>query len=257
MRSGTLGTLVLAAGILVLGLVGGASGRAASNTWAGTWQTSEGKMVIQANGSGTYEHCKGTIKGTVRGDKLIGTWSQPWPGCNAAEGTGTFVFNMREDGTSFFGEWKYSTKPGSGAWNGTCTAGACMGNGAAGAGGPIYLRLSQPGGTPFKLSLPVSWTYTATGGGYVKHYFLLASDDPAGHGRQFPRGYQLEMFYRDQGAWKRFYSVSTAFTPWHFGYSCPQETKIWRVALCHHTGGAEVRVAWSNTVRVTCRFVKK
>lgn len=93
-----------------------------SRQWNGEWQSKWGKMVIVQNGNevtGTYEHDNGKIKGTIIGNKLIGTWSEA-PTYLPPNDAGEFEMIIAPDGKSFTGKWRYGTtgKWESG-WNGS------------------------------------------------------------------------------------------------------------------------------------------
>src|SRR5438093_6115234 len=63
--------------VLVVTLVGPAGAAAQQASWAGTWDTSYGRMVLSQTGStvtGRYESCTGRVTGTVSGARLSGTW---------------------------------------------------------------------------------------------------------------------------------------------------------------------------------------
>jgi len=102
--------------------------RAATPTWAGTWQTSwtggshgTAEMILTQDGntvSGTYDHLSGTVQGTVTADTLNANWKQ-----NNSSGTMTFV--LAADGKSWAGTWTDKIS-GGGNWTGTCSAGDCL-----------------------------------------------------------------------------------------------------------------------------------
>ena len=104
-----------------------------ARTWAGTWSGGTGgEMVLDATGSGTYSFGRGTIRGAVNGDVNKGTWD------NNNGSTGTFKFTLDPDGLTFTGEGRFddtSISQNAFAWNGSCTAGACLQNSAGGGGG--------------------------------------------------------------------------------------------------------------------------
>lgn len=79
--------------------------------WNGEWQSKWGKVVIVQNGNsvtGTYEHDNGKIKGTIVGNKLIGTWSEA-PTYLPPNDAGEFEMIISPDGKSFNGKWRYGT----------------------------------------------------------------------------------------------------------------------------------------------------
>ncbi len=85
-------------------------------TFTGEWDASWGMMTLSQNGSrvtGSYTHMNGTITGRVKGNKLVGNWSQ-------STGSGEFIFTMSEDCNRFNGKWRYSVGPWAPtSWNGT------------------------------------------------------------------------------------------------------------------------------------------
>lgn len=122
--------VVCVAGALALPLT--SLGRiSAENTWAGTWNTNYGKMVLQAGGSGAYDYCDGKISGSASGNKLTGTWTQKWPCGGATEASGPFEFTLAANGKSWTGRWRYTS---GGDWHTnwyatSCAAGECLKNG--------------------------------------------------------------------------------------------------------------------------------
>lgn len=79
--------------------------------WTGRWSTNWGEMVLTQNGdtvTGTYTHKQGKINGTVKGNELIGTWSQ-YPSYAEPNEKGEVVFTLYDKGSSFFGSWRYGT----------------------------------------------------------------------------------------------------------------------------------------------------
>ncbi len=95
-------------------------------SFAGTWDTDYGNMVLTVNGdkvTGTYDDHEGMINGTVSDNKLTGTWTQA-PTRAPPDDAGDFVFTLSADGSSFQGLWRYgySDDPGKkydGFWYGT------------------------------------------------------------------------------------------------------------------------------------------
>lgn len=127
LRPAALSVLAALAALLLFPL--GSSGRtSAANTWAGTWNSDFGMMTLTAGGSGHYEgFTPGDVKGTIKGNVLKGTWTQP----GDPPKKGTFEFTMSGDGRSFSGDWAYANGSCGTAcgWNGVCVAGPCTKNG--------------------------------------------------------------------------------------------------------------------------------
>ena len=123
------GGLALVAAVLgVAGVLAVAATAQAAYTWAGTWNSTFGPIYMDANGAGSYPDHSGTLSGGVSGldgRTNSGTWDQPTK-------SGTYEFNMSEPGKGFTGTYEDT---GGGCvfppctWDGTCTAGACLGNG--------------------------------------------------------------------------------------------------------------------------------
>jgi hypothetical protein len=88
----------------------------ADQSWTGSWNTSwatltgnETRMTLVQNNasvSGTYAYARGKIRGTVEGNRLIGTWSE---GDGDADNSGPLEFIMSADGKSFTGKWAYTS----------------------------------------------------------------------------------------------------------------------------------------------------
>jgi hypothetical protein len=91
-----------------------------ARTFAGTWSTPWGDMVIQQNGNsvqGSYPHDKGKIQGTVNGNILIGTWSEA-PSYSQPHDGGQIEFKLTSAST-FSGNWRYgSSEPWKSGWDG-------------------------------------------------------------------------------------------------------------------------------------------
>jgi hypothetical protein len=91
-------------------------------SFTGTWKTNWGPMEITQKGSQVMGHYtgqyKGIIEGTVAGNRLDFTWSQP----NGEFGKGYFIIS--DDGSSIRGSWgiKDSNSDG-GPWTGTRVSG--------------------------------------------------------------------------------------------------------------------------------------
>lgn len=62
--------------------------------------------------TGTYTHDKGKITGTVKGNALIGNWSEA-PSYLEPGDAGDVELELSEDGNSFSGRWRYGS---SGGW---------------------------------------------------------------------------------------------------------------------------------------------
>ncbi len=98
----------------------------AGTSFAGTWDTDFGKMVLTVDGdkaTGTYEDNDGRINGTVADNKLSGTWTEA-PTRKPPEDAGDFTFTLSADGSSFQGLWRYGhsgdpAKKYDGFWYGT------------------------------------------------------------------------------------------------------------------------------------------
>jgi hypothetical protein len=97
-------------------------------SWSGKWDTPSGGqdivMKLAQTGdtvTGRYDLCQGTIRGTVSGDTLTGTWSQavPRPCGGTGEPTdGTISFTMSADGSAFDGTFTYTGSSSSYPWPG-------------------------------------------------------------------------------------------------------------------------------------------
>jgi hypothetical protein len=76
--------------------------------------------LTQSDGTvtGTYEVNQGKIEGTVQGNKLIGTWSEP-PSYAPPDEAGDIEFTLSSDGNSFSGRFRYGSSGDWGVWNGT------------------------------------------------------------------------------------------------------------------------------------------
>ena len=95
----------------------GTSASVASDAWSGTWDTSGsttiasqtvGVLTLARTGSsvtGTFsnnDNGKGTISGTVTGDKIVGTWTVDY---GTESDTGSFMFVLSDNKKSFVGQW--------------------------------------------------------------------------------------------------------------------------------------------------------
>jgi len=116
-------------------------------TWSGTWSTNFNSMTLKQTGGsveGTYEYDEGHIQGAAIGNVFKGRWDEA-PTRTGPNDAGPFEFTMSSDGKSFTGRWRHDGDSGwAGSWNGTCSAGLCRTNGAAGRSQvTIFLRGSQ------------------------------------------------------------------------------------------------------------------
>jgi hypothetical protein len=78
-------------------------------SWAGTWDTSWGDMVLTQNGNkvtGAYTHDSGKIDGMVYGNLPVGTWGEE-PSYKPTHDAGDVFFIMSQDGKTFTGGWRY------------------------------------------------------------------------------------------------------------------------------------------------------
>ena len=81
----------------------------ATASWAGTWDTDYGVMVLTQTASavsGTYTWDGGKIAGTASGGVLSGKWSES-PSYEPPSDAGDMEFRMSADGNSFTGTWSY------------------------------------------------------------------------------------------------------------------------------------------------------
>jgi hypothetical protein len=86
-------------------------------SWAGSWTTTYGTMVLTQEGSavrGTYANGAATIEGTASGRKLIGKWHRD----RVTKPSGPIEFTMNEDGSKFEGTWSYDEDPRPRTWTG-------------------------------------------------------------------------------------------------------------------------------------------
>jgi hypothetical protein len=89
---------------------------ALSGSFSGDWTTTYGQMSLVQSGNtvtGTYNYNGkiSTIAGTMSGNVLSGTWTEP-------DRYGDFQFILSADGKSYSGKWRYR---GSSDWTGTWT----------------------------------------------------------------------------------------------------------------------------------------
>ena len=84
-------------------------------SWAGRWSVPDwGTVTLSQSGNtvtGTYTTPHGQIVGTISGNILRGTWTQP----GHTPDRGTFEFTMSADRNSFEARWKVD---GSVSWDG-------------------------------------------------------------------------------------------------------------------------------------------
>jgi hypothetical protein len=107
-------------------IITAATGTARPASFTGKWNTNWGPMDITQKGSQVMGHYtgqyKGIIEGTVSGNRLDFTWSQP----DGQFGKGYFIISS--DGSSINGAWgmKDSDSDG-GPWTGTRVSGGDQG----------------------------------------------------------------------------------------------------------------------------------
>lgn len=90
--------------------------------WSGMWETDWGKLTLYQVGdkvTGNYEHDQGKVVGYVKGNILVGTWSEA-PSYSAPKDAGDLKWVLAGDGKSFSGNWCYGSYNGS--WNGSWEA---------------------------------------------------------------------------------------------------------------------------------------
>ena len=119
---------------LLLAFPLGSYGRAAADTWSGTWSRAEdgvsGTLTLVQSGSavsGSYTwNTGGTVAGSVSGATFTGSFSE-------THYEGTFVLTL--SATKFTGSYSGKNRDTggdiSGPFDGTCAAGDCLQNGAA------------------------------------------------------------------------------------------------------------------------------
>jgi hypothetical protein len=141
----------------------------AADTWSGTWKRHEvavGNLYLTQSGSqvsGTYDwnDGTGTVQGTVSGATFTGTFNE-----TVYQGSFTLTLSGQSFTGTYSGTNKQSGGPISGPFTGTCTAGTCLGNGAApppppsppppGGGSPIAQT------SPKLLAAATAWGQTGT-----------------------------------------------------------------------------------------------
>gem|GEM_PF-2383022 len=93
----------------------------ATASWAGTWDTDYGVMVLTQTTSavsGTYTWNDGKLAGSTTGGVLSGRWSES-PSYQPPSDAGDIEFRMSADGNSFTGTWGYGYGAGKPyVWNG-------------------------------------------------------------------------------------------------------------------------------------------
>lgn len=101
-----------------------AASRPCPGGFVGTWSSSYGTMILQADGrkiSGTYD--VGRIHGELDGTTLKGEWIETDSPFGLFNGHGPLTFTLSDDGRSFSGYWTRSAGAGNsnGTWSGTCS----------------------------------------------------------------------------------------------------------------------------------------
>ena len=94
--------------------------QAGSCDWTGDWNTNWAGMHLTQTGgwvSGTYGLLGERIEGTVSGNTLVGTWSEP-PSYSPPTDAGEVEFTISADCNSFTGQWRYGYE---GDWDGIWT----------------------------------------------------------------------------------------------------------------------------------------
>lgn len=98
----------------------GTNGNGSGISFNGAWNTDYGTLTLVQDGenvTGEYSHDGGTIKGTVIGNVLKGTWSEA-PTHRPPDDAGEIEFQLDPQGTSFTGKWRYGSSGGWTNWNG-------------------------------------------------------------------------------------------------------------------------------------------
>jgi alkaline phosphatase D len=93
---------------------------------AGAWTTNFGKLTLTQDGdqiTGEYEHDGGTLRATLSGRVLTGTWSEIGK-------RGPVSITIEEGGNSFHGTWRYEGAASGGSWFGLRLALPEQGEGA-------------------------------------------------------------------------------------------------------------------------------
>jgi hypothetical protein len=84
--------------------------------YQGKWDTKYGLLLLEESEKkvdGSYSLNGGRIRGTIRGNNLIGKWSQK-PSYSEPNDAGDVEFRLSDDGKSFKGRWKFGS---TGDWN--------------------------------------------------------------------------------------------------------------------------------------------
>ena len=108
--------------IAVTFILAASAADAAPRSFTGFWNTNWGSLQMTQKGSQVMGHYagqfKGIIDGTVAGNRLHFTWSQP----NGEHGKGYFI--LSEDGNSLDGAWGMNeSESNGGSWTGTRVTG--------------------------------------------------------------------------------------------------------------------------------------
>ena len=100
--------------------------RPSSCNWSGPWNTNWGDLNLQQSGiniTGNYTQDGGKIKGIIKGNQLIASWSEA-PSYKPTKDAGDVIFTISSDCNSFSGKWRYGYSAhnnawGQALWNGT------------------------------------------------------------------------------------------------------------------------------------------
>ena len=91
-------------------------GETQRSSFGGVWKSNWGRMTLKQSGTtitGGYESDGGRIKGEVKGNQLIGYWSEHKSGqrCDTAldgrEHWGRVIVTLNTGGSAFRGKWNY------------------------------------------------------------------------------------------------------------------------------------------------------
>ena len=149
----------------LLAVIPTATGRGtAGDTWAGSWSTEFGPLTLTQTGAkveGSYTHDSGHVVGTVTGSVFTGRWDEA-PTRSGPKDAGAVIFTLQSGGKSFTGRWSYDGDPTTffTTWNGTCTSGSCVQNGAA-AVATTFLHLQVIGADAVVNPSPAGTIYNA------------------------------------------------------------------------------------------------